>query len=226
MTKTLSAELSKLSNAELADRLSGETMLGDNPLTIELMVEAAVRLRRASHAQGWRDIESAPKDGTYILLAGPSGYKGTPLRVEVCRYDTEFRPLQPWVDYAGDSFLDSGDYPTHWMPLPAPPSREEGQCPRCGIDLNSQRGCHLRDELPSPSPGIEPDPVGERPLYRWPIDSELRHAMARPSPSPQGDAGEIEHDKNCAVHANPYLPPACDCGAVSPSPTQGNAPDR
>jgi hypothetical protein len=35
------------------------------------------------------------------------------------------------------------------------------------------------------------------------------------SPSPQGDAGERQHTKNCAVHANPYLPPACDCGAAT-----------
>lgn len=66
----------------------------------------------------WQPIETAPRDGTYILLAGPSGYMGTPLRVIVCRYNPEFRPRQPWVDYAGDSFLDSGDAPTYWLPLP------------------------------------------------------------------------------------------------------------
>jgi hypothetical protein len=71
----------------------------------------------------WQPIETAPKDGTYVLLAGPSGYIGTPLRVEVCKYDADYRPLQPWVDYGGQSFLHSGGPPTHWMPLPpAPPS--------------------------------------------------------------------------------------------------------
>lgn len=63
-------------------------------------------------------IETAPKDGRYILLAGPSGYTSVPLRFEVCRYDIEFRPLQPWVNCVGDSFLDGGGPPTHWLYLP------------------------------------------------------------------------------------------------------------
>ena len=66
----------------------------------------------------WQPIETAPKDGTWILLAGPSGYCSTPLRVEVCRYDDIYRPLQPWVNHAGDSFLDGGPDPTYWLPLP------------------------------------------------------------------------------------------------------------
>lgn len=66
----------------------------------------------------WKHIDSAPRDGTYILLAGPSGYTTTPLRVEVCRYDPQYRPLQPWVNHADDSFMDGGEAPTLWMPLP------------------------------------------------------------------------------------------------------------
>jgi hypothetical protein len=65
-----------------------------------------------------RPIETAPKDGRYILLFGDSGYRTTPLRCEVCRWHAEYRPQQPWVTYAGDSFLDSGGEPTHWMELP------------------------------------------------------------------------------------------------------------
>lgn len=69
----------------------------------------------------WLPIETAPKDGTYVLLAGPSGYTTTPIRVEICKYDAEYRPLQPWVNHAGDSFLDGGEAPTHWLPLPNQP---------------------------------------------------------------------------------------------------------
>lgn len=69
-----------------------------------------------------RPIETAPKDGTYILLFGPSGYITTPLRCEVCRYDDEYRPLQPWVNHADNSFLDGGGAPTHWMPFPDYPA--------------------------------------------------------------------------------------------------------
>jgi hypothetical protein len=63
-------------------------------------------------------MKTAPRDGTYILLAGPSGYSTIPIRVEVCRYDAEFRPLQPWVNHANNSFTDGGEQPTGWMPLP------------------------------------------------------------------------------------------------------------
>lgn len=61
-------------------------------------------------------MKTVPKDGTYILLIGDSGYTTTPYRVEVCRYDAEYRPLQPWITYSNDSFLDSGDEPIGWLP--------------------------------------------------------------------------------------------------------------
>ena len=66
----------------------------------------------------WQPISTAPRDGTYILLAGSSGYGTTPLRVAVCRYASTFRPLNPWVNHANDAFSDGGEAPTHWMPLP------------------------------------------------------------------------------------------------------------
>jgi hypothetical protein len=66
----------------------------------------------------WRPIETAPRDGTFILLAGPSGYVTTPLRVEVGRYLPRHRPLNPWQNHANDSFTDGGPLPTHWLPLP------------------------------------------------------------------------------------------------------------
>lgn len=69
----------------------------------------------------WQPMDTAPRDGSYMLLAGDSGFVGTPLRVEVCRYDPEFRPRQPWVTYSSDSFLDSGAPPIYWMPLPQTP---------------------------------------------------------------------------------------------------------
>ena len=65
-----------------------------------------------------KDIQSAPKDGQYILLFGDSGYSTTPLRCEVCRYDAEYRPLQPWVNHANDSFEDGGSAAKYWCELP------------------------------------------------------------------------------------------------------------
>jgi hypothetical protein len=63
-------------------------------------------------------IETAPRDGTYVLLFGDSGYVTTPLRCKVCRYDAEYRPRQPWVTYSNDSFEDSGPPALYWTPLP------------------------------------------------------------------------------------------------------------
>ena len=69
----------------------------------------------------WQPISTVPKDGRYILLAGPSGYSTTPLRVEVCRWYPEYHPLSPWINHSNDDFTDGGSQPTHWMPLPEPP---------------------------------------------------------------------------------------------------------
>ena len=74
-----------------------------------------------------QSIATAPRDGTYVLLFGPSGYTTTPLRCEVCRYDAEYRPRQPWVNHSNDSFLDGGEAPTHWMPLPGIAGKGGGQ---------------------------------------------------------------------------------------------------
>lgn len=64
----------------------------------------------------WFPIETAPKN-QYILLAGPSGYLGTPLRVEVARWAESHGN---WRNHAFDAFTDGGPEPTHWMPLPEP----------------------------------------------------------------------------------------------------------
>jgi hypothetical protein len=66
---------------------------------------------RAGEQEGWRPIETAPKDGTLILLA-KAGDPDWALR---CRrwQDTHWR---------GHDAEDA----THWMPLPAAPSEQGG----------------------------------------------------------------------------------------------------
>lgn len=66
----------------------------------------------------WRPIETAPKDGSWILLRGESGYVRTPYRVAVGHWAVEYRPLSPWQTSERCSFGDDGAPPTHWMPLP------------------------------------------------------------------------------------------------------------
>lgn len=64
----------------------------------------------------WQPIATAPRDGSYIVIAGPSGYGSTPLRIEVGRYVEGY--ISPWRNHANDAFEDGGQAPTLWMPLP------------------------------------------------------------------------------------------------------------
>ena len=67
-----------------------------------------------AHAAGWRPIETAPRDGTEVL-ANTSGLG----RVVVYWDDEESQ----WG--TGLGYLDR-DAPTHWMPLPLPPTTSAG----------------------------------------------------------------------------------------------------
>lgn len=74
----------------------------------------------------WRTIDSAPRDGTWIIAFNSQG-------VFPCAWCEE----PDYDDYRGWSAAGSGyggalyslhngvfDNPTHWMPLPAPPEAE------------------------------------------------------------------------------------------------------
>ena len=88
----------------------------------------------AMAAPNWQPIETAPKDGTTILLTAPgrvtvgewhpeqwptaSEYHGTTGEY-LGQYETgECKPAS-WISWDG-GFFDE-DPPTHWMPLPEPP---------------------------------------------------------------------------------------------------------
>ena len=69
---------------------------------------------RAEQAEGWRPIESAPRDGTKVLAA----WAGTD-HAEVCECGDEGR----WFySYDGDSPTERQGEPTHWQPYAPPPS--------------------------------------------------------------------------------------------------------
>ena len=71
-------------------------------------------------AQAWRPIETAPKDGTLVIVGAP-GYASVS-----ARWGWE----SPWIDgwwcdghrsdAVGPEFT-----PTHWMPLPPPPGHQD-----------------------------------------------------------------------------------------------------
>jgi hypothetical protein len=74
---------------------------------------------------GWRDIASAPKDGTPVLLFLPPPF----LKLAMARWH---EPWGTWitVDYPdnpedGEYFGIGVNVPTHWMPVPAAPKMKE-----------------------------------------------------------------------------------------------------
>ena len=68
---------------------------------------------------GWQPIETAPKDGTAILVYFPKDFFDRKRNHQTVVY---WAIKDPWVtgwEVYGGSFLSIE--PTHWMPLPDPP---------------------------------------------------------------------------------------------------------
>lgn len=63
----------------------------------------------------WQLIETAPKDGTMVLLWWPFWRKD---RAVVGKFG--FEGIRQW--FASEALEGDGDPPTHWMPLPDPPA--------------------------------------------------------------------------------------------------------
>jgi len=87
---------------------------------INSAIRAALEAALSAQVQdvpGWQDISTAPRDGTTVLLYAPG-------------WDS---PKTGWT-YGKDDWRDcpyshkgSENYlPTHWMPLPAAPAKQEG----------------------------------------------------------------------------------------------------
>lgn len=69
---------------------------------------------------GWRDIETAPRDGTEVLV-----YFDKSRVYLVLSWGQSMMPDKSfaWVDDAG---VPNGK-PTHWRPLPTPPAQDKGE---------------------------------------------------------------------------------------------------
>ena len=75
-----------------------------NRPAIEPVTDEDVMVARLTAANGWRPIETAPRDGTVVLFHVPSERLPS-----MCRAD-DLLAKPYWLRGA-----------THWMPLPAPP---------------------------------------------------------------------------------------------------------
>lgn len=69
----------------------------------------------------WQPIETAPKDGTRIMLVG-GVYHGVPF---AGYWDPSPYTPRPWTTVVGRHPLEE-HCPTHWMPLLAPPAAAQG----------------------------------------------------------------------------------------------------
>lgn len=93
------------------------------------IASAAIVALDAKEAGGWQPIESAPKDGEAVLLYKPderrvgeyiiAGYFGEWPGDGECWIACAGKPL----GYFSEWQQAPQGYPTHWQPLPAPPSR-------------------------------------------------------------------------------------------------------
>ena len=80
---------------------------------------------------GWQPIETAPRDGTTVLLLSQEAVKqGRLLKHGGCAVDYWHDPKRDNCRFTGwGKFNETYWPPSHWMPLPPPPAdmKEEGQ---------------------------------------------------------------------------------------------------
>lgn len=76
---------------------------------------------------GWQKIETAPRDGTPILLFSPASRMDDPTNIVVGKFET-YGADNEWWAFCEEVLADIAGRiepePTHWMPLPPPPSEQ------------------------------------------------------------------------------------------------------
>src|SRR6185369_14959711 len=92
----------------------------------ELIASLASRVRAE---RGWRSMDSAPKDGTIVLL----GAVGKPTVIGHWEIETgevliaADKPYWHPFDHSRWDYESEWFEPTHWQPLPPPPETEDGK---------------------------------------------------------------------------------------------------
>ena len=136
----------------------------------------------------WKSIETAPKDGTAILLGSRGGsWIGKWLPVYVSGY----QPENPWSslmlnhDHMGEKLCK----PTHWMPLPPPPTQAANSVPVAPFDDPKVQAVYaiLCDDA-------EP-PKGEH----WEGFAARRIVDALSADSVLEDAARLDRERICAA---------------------------
>jgi len=99
------------------------------PATAGAWLEANRILARATKAEAanarfqWQPIETAPRDGSYILVCQLGRSEPS---VTICCFDDEWGNDGWWLccDGKNPEIPLRGPEPSHWMPYPEPPSRQ------------------------------------------------------------------------------------------------------
>lgn len=97
------------------------------------LADAALEAALSAQVQdvaGWQTMDTAPKDGTWVLLQGGdfSDEFGGSVSVASARWVQGNRLLsEGWLVCGAESGYSPFYYssPTHWMPLPAAPAKQE-----------------------------------------------------------------------------------------------------
>ena len=97
--------------------IENDTFDKDHVTAISRAVASALSAQ-VQDVAGWQPIETAPKDGTRLLLMWEP-FSGMSEHVELGKWNVR----NGWVNTYGHAFSGS---PTHFMPLPAAPAKQEG----------------------------------------------------------------------------------------------------
>lgn len=71
----------------------------------------------------WQPISTAPRDGTPVLIYMPDAVEPC-ISLAMWSHCPEDPLGDAWYEYWGDSNGPIDAEPSHWMPLPKPPSAE------------------------------------------------------------------------------------------------------
>ena len=108
---------------------------------------------QGQHADGWRPIESAPKDGTKVDLwiHRQVGWSAGPDRLPDCWHSAG----KWWVydEHGDDQCRSEVCHATHWMARPEPPWLSASPVPPLGGEIQQRPcTCHPDDNPPVPCP--------------------------------------------------------------------------
>ena len=114
---------STLSQPDIAEMMAealknAQATLKYHGITPLIKVEKALSAYEAAKTNnGWMTIDSAPKDGTCILV-----YIKSPVTGDAWQDTVAFNDIENM--FMSGSRLVGHDFITHWQPLPQPPTRE------------------------------------------------------------------------------------------------------